>query len=199
MSNRMDFIYTDDEANVISLLNGESITSASGEEITMGQEDFILVPDNTEEQIATITENIITLQSEVSTATSIAKGANQSVTFESYSAMVSALNTLSNDVYNVGQNVMIVTLNVPDLWVSEIAEAAVEFTYNSEEDFTNQLSTNGYVQVGYYKLSALETQKVDLNEYAKNTDIPTITVDGVAAKTLKIYVSADGYLCIDTE
>lgn len=199
MSNRMDFIYTDDEANVISLLNGESIISASGEEITMGQEDFILVPDNTEEQIATITENIATLQSEVSTATSIAKGANQSVTFESYSAMVSALNTLSNDVYNVGQNVMIVTLNVPDLWVSENAEAAVEFTYSSDEDFTNQLSTNGYVQVGYYKLSALETQKVDLNEYAKNTDMPTITVNGTATKTLKIYVSADGYLCIDTE
>ena len=30
-------------------------------------------------------------------------------------------------------------------------------------------------------------------------DIPQITVDGVTTKTLKIYVNADGYLCIDTQ
>ena len=95
-------------------------------------------------------------------------GANKAVSFVNYSAMITSLNTLDNTAYSVGQNVMIVTLNVPDLWVSEIAEESVSYEYVSDTDFTTLLETQGYVQVGYYKLSALETQKVDLSEYAKN-------------------------------
>ena len=100
-------------------------------------------------------------------------GANKAVSFINYSSMITSLNALGNTSYNVGQNIMIVTLQVPDLWVSEIAETSVAYTYVSDDDFVNELTTNGSVQVGYYKLSALETQKVDLTEYAKLVDLDT--------------------------
>lgn len=103
----------------------------------------------------------------------IAKGANQAVSFENYSAMIAALNTLGNSVYNVGQNIMIVTLEVPDLWVSGTIETSVAYSYTSDDDFVSDLKANGSVQVGHYILSALETQKVDLTEYEKSSDVDT--------------------------
>lgn len=106
-------------------------------------------------------------------------GANKAVSFINYSSMISSLNALNNTEYNVGQNIMIVTLAVPDLWVSEIAETSVDYTYVSDDEFVNDLNTNGSVQVGYYKLSALETQKVDLTDYVKNTDYATSSKGGV--------------------
>ena len=53
------------------------------------------------------------------------------------------------------------------------------YTYTTDEAFTTALATNGYVQVGYYKLSALETQKVDLTNYVTNTDYATSNKGGV--------------------
>ena len=44
---------------------------------------------------------------------------------------------------------------------------------------TNELKTNGIVKVGYYVLSALETQKVDLTNYVKNTDYASSSKAGV--------------------
>lgn len=98
-------------------------------------------------------------------------GANKAVSFVNYSSMITSLNALGNTAYGVGQNVMIVTLNVPDLWVSEVLEESVQYTYVSDEDLVNELAQNGSVRVGYYVLSALETQKVDLTDYAKTEDV----------------------------
>lgn len=106
-------------------------------------------------------------------------GANKAVSFVNYSSMISSLNALPNTSYNVGQNIMIVTLSVPDLWVSEVVEESVTYAYVSDDDFVTGLTTNGSVQVGHYKLSALETQKVDLTEYVKNTDYATDGKGGV--------------------
>ena len=113
---------------------------------------------------------------------SIARGANQAVSYSNYQSMITAFNSLANDVYNVGQNVMIVTLQVPDLWISSIESTSVPYTYTTDEAFTTALATNGYVQVGYYKLSALETQKVDLTDYEQNTN-KTTTISSSSTNT----------------
>ena len=105
------------------------------------------------------------------TAISIAKGANQSLSFGDYATMVSVFNSLNNDIYRTGQNILIVTLNVPDLWVSAIAEESISYDYTIDEDLINLLKEQGFVQVGYYKLSQLETQKVDLKDYQKATEL----------------------------
>jgi hypothetical protein len=98
-------------------------------------------------------------------------GANKAVSFADYSSMILSLNELSNTVYTVSQNIMIVTRKVPDLWVSAIVDRRVSYTYVSDDDFVNELDTNGIVQVGYYVLSPLETQKVDLTEYIKKDSV----------------------------
>lgn len=98
-------------------------------------------------------------------------GANKAVSYGNYSTMITALNSLSRDVYNIGQNIMIVTLDVPDLWVSAVSSNKNTYTYTSDDAFVSALKANGSVQVGYYKLSMLETQKVDLTDYAKKTEV----------------------------
>ena len=130
------------------------------------------IEDNT---LTTVHKTIPTAINEVD---SIAKGANQALSYVNYSAMVTAFNSLANNVYNTGQNVMIVTLQVPDLWISGIESTSQTYTYTTDEAFTTELNTNGYVQVGYYKLSALETQKVDLTNYVTNTDYATAEKGG---------------------
>lgn len=116
-------------------------------------------------------------------------GANKAISFNSYSDMITELNSAANDKYTVGQNIMIVTLNVPDLWVSAINETAQPYTYTSDADMTDALAANGSITVGHFVISALETQKVDLTNYAttdyvdeaiSNIDIPdTATVKDV--------------------
>lgn len=113
------------------------------------------------------------------TAISIAKGANQSLTYQDYNEMITVFNSIDKDKYKVGQNILIVTLNVPDLWISAIEEESTPYTYVDDDTFTNELKTNGIIKVGYYILSALETQKVDLTEYVKNTDYITNSKAGI--------------------
>ena len=117
---------------------------------------------------------ITAIQNTANTAESIARGANQSLSFSNYQAMITAFNSLANNVYSTGQNVMIITLNVPDLWISSIESTSQTYTYTTDEAFTTALETNGYVQVGYYRLSALETQKVDLTNYYTKTQTDTL-------------------------
>ena len=131
--------------------------------------------DITDNSLTTINKTITSAINEVD---SIAKGANQALSYGNYSTMITAFNSLANNVYNVGQNVMIITLQVPDLWISGIESTSQTYTYTTDEAFTTALNTNGYVQVGYYKLSALETQKVDLTDYVKNTDYATAEKGG---------------------
>lgn len=141
------------------------------------------ITDNT---LQTVHKTIPTAINEVN---DIAKGANQALGYRNYQSMITSFNSLANNVYNVGQNVMIVTLNVPDLWISSIESTSQSYTYTSDSDFTNALSTNGYVQVGYYKLSALETQKVDLTNYVTNTDYANSSTAGVL-KTSTTYATS---------
>lgn len=123
---------------------------------------------------------------------SIAKGANQALSFASYAAMVTEFNSLDDDVYNVGQNIYIQTLEVPDLWISSVESTSTTYTYVDDATFVSGLDTNGYVQVGYYKLSALETQKVDLTNYVTNTDYATSTVAGVMKVSNGVVVGGTG-------
>ena len=129
--------------------------------------------DTTSQSLETTNKTIVGAINEVDR---IAKGANQALSYGNYSTMITAFNALADDVYNVGQNVMIITLNVPDLWISGIESSSSTYTYTTDEAFVNALNTNGYVQVGYYKLSALETQKVDLTNYYTKSEITNLLI-----------------------
>jgi len=152
--------------------------------------------DTTSSSLTTTSDSIVGAINEVN---SIAKGANQALSYGNYSTMITAFNALSATTYNVGQNIYIVTTDVPDLWISSIEETSSTYTYTTDEAFTTALATDGYVQVGYYRLSALETQKVDLTSYVKNTDYATSLVGGVVktGSNLGILINQNGNPYID--
>ena len=93
-------------------------------------------------------------------ADNLFNGANKAVSYKNYKTMVEDLNELPADAYKVGQNIYIVTMNVPDLWVSAISEESEKYTYESDVRITDVLALGGTVQFGYFILSPLETQKV---------------------------------------
>ena len=124
--------------------------------------------DGLETTVTTVTNDIDTLES-------IVKGRNQALAYNSYSEMITALNSMSADELKRGQNIYIGTVGVPDLWVYGVETSSVTYTYVDDLTFVQNLDTNTTVQVGYYKLAQLETQKVDLVEI--NTGISELQGD----------------------
>lgn len=195
---------TGTELDYLASLKGETgKTPVKGTDYWTEQDKKEIVSTTTgavTEEIQSTLDEINTNAEEANTtaeeAVTIAKGANVSLSFGDYLTMISVFNSLGKDVYRIGQNIMIVTLNVPDLWISEIAETSVSYNYTSDDDFKNELLTNGYVQVGVFKLSALETQKVDLTNYVKNTDYATTSKAGIVAIGSGFGISTSGAMRI---
>lgn len=129
------------------------------------------------------------IRDEIETVKDIAEGANIAIVFDSYSDLVTFFNSES-DTLKVGTNLYVKTIDVPDLWLSAVESTSVSYTYTTDEDFLSYINGNG--QIGYYKFSELETQKVDLSNYATLTDLGTkvsksgdtmtgdLTMDGTA-------------------
>ena len=124
--------------------------------------------DTLETTVTTYTDSIDTLES-------IVKGRNQALAYNSYSEMITALNSMSADELKRGQNIYIGTVGVPDLWVYGVETTKSTYTYTNDETFVNGLNNNVTVQVGYYKLAQLETQKVDVGGI--NTSIEGLQSD----------------------
>lgn len=108
------------------------------------------------------------------TSLSISKGANQALSYNDYQAMITNFNAFESEKFNLGQQVMIRTLNVPDLWVYNYTNEKIEYNYISDKTFVNTLTEQGYVQIGWYLLAQLETQKVDLTDYVKKEQFVTL-------------------------
>ncbi len=144
------------------------------------------------------------LAEEVKTVESIAKGAQQALSFGDYYSAVQTVGAVGADVYNVGQSLLIVTLEVPDLWVSGVSDTSVAYEYTTDDAFVEKLKETGSVQVGHYILSALETQKVNLQNYVeKYTGTPAqstavcYVVDNVDGErvddTFPVSINAEGW------
>ena len=136
------------------------------------------------------------LESEVDTLESIALGRNQALAYNGYSEMITALNNMSADELKRGQNIYIATLGVPDLWVYGVEETNVEYTYVDDDTFVEGLNVNTTVQVGYYKLAQLETQKVDVGGITN--DINTLQEDVEALESNSDILSSDVETLKDT-
>ena len=125
------------------------------------------------------------ISQKLSTVESIAKGANQAISYPTYKDMLlgnderEGLLALDSKVLNIGQSILIGTKDVPDVWVYKYIEPFANYEYKSEEEFANRLKTETHIQVGFYELYALETQKVDLVDYAKKETVEAVkdTID----------------------
>ena len=110
-----------DLASAVQTSLGKADTALQEHQDISGKQD---IEDNT---LTTVHK---TVPSAINEVNSIAKGANQTLSYGNYSTMITAFNSLANNVYNVGQNVMIITLQVPDLWISGIESTSQTGFYN---------------------------------------------------------------------
>ena len=115
---------------------------------------------------------------EIKEIESLAKGAVSGESFMDYAELVEALNSANSIDYVNAQHLLVRTLGVPDLWIYEVSTEYVPYEYIDDEAIVEAVKV-GTLQIGYYTLAALETQKVDLADYAKNTDYASATKAGV--------------------
>lgn len=105
----------------------------------------------------------------------------QATSFATIDAMISNLKSASNTAYNVGHDLYIVEKEVPDFWISSKQETFVEYTGDSTALIT-ALKQYDSVQIGYYKISVLETVKVDISNYVTTEELNSaITALGIDA------------------
>ena len=132
-------------------------------------------------------------------ALTIAKKANIAKAYSSYESLVSDLNLEVGKTFSVGQSIYIETIDVPDLWVKSVEESTVSYSYTNDSQFIEDVSAE--TQIGFYKLAFLETQKVDLSNYAEKsttlsgygiTDAYTKTeVDAMIPETVDAYTKTE--------
>lgn len=101
---------------------------------------------NLSNRVTTNEQNITNAQSTADEAKSIAEGRAKAVVFDTYANLVTELKSANNTKYKIGDNLFIKETNVPDYWISKVL-------------------TNNSGTYGYYEISPLETQKVDLSNY----------------------------------
>lgn len=109
------------------------------------------------EKIAEVQTDVVAAQDTANQAKSIAEGKVRAVVFDTVAAMTTALKAAAKTDYKIGDNLLIEETGVPDYWVSGILET----------------NTGTY---GYYTIAELETQKVDLTDYAKTADLKDGTI-----------------------
>ena len=163
-----------------------TITKADGTEesfIVEDGKDYILTNDDKEEIVDTVKPMVETdiqpilenIENIAKKAETIAEGASQTLNYLDYEDMVTNFNAFDKNKFNTGRNIMIKKLNVPDAWIYGLSEEYVDYTYTTDEDLISLLLSNEGLQVGYYILSPLETQKVDLTDYTKQEQFVTLT------------------------
>lgn len=133
-----------------------------------GDQDLSGLQTSSDSSLETIDKTITGAINEVN---SLAKGAQQAVSFDDYATLTSDVNSWTlDDVFgNIGQSLYIRLLNVPDLWIFDKLTNHIPYVYVDDETFVNSLDTVGYVQIGYYLISKLETSKLILTDYVPYT------------------------------
>jgi hypothetical protein len=122
----------------------------------------------------------------------IARGASTGKVYGDYKEMIDELTKASQDFLKVPDHIFIQEVNVPDLWVMGVHVVQYDYTFVSNEEFLRNLKDVGYIIIGYFVLGMLETQKVDLTDYAKKDQVPVISANlkenGAYTLTIKMGV-----------
>lgn len=135
---------------------------------------------------------VSTAQSRADDAYSLAEGRSKGVSYANISAFVTAFNELAKTSHHVGDNIYIQTIGVPDLWVYSVDNESSTYTYVSDAQFVSDIKASGYVKVGYFKVSMLEGEKIDLSAYqTKNDNTLTTTTKTVVGGINEVKSTAD--------
>lgn len=120
-----------------------------------------------------------TAQSTANEAKTLAQGKSKSLVYLNIQAMVQGLNALGPGELKMGDNVFIVTLERPDFWVNTVSSTSYTYNYTTDEALIEDSKAANGVQIGYYSLSMLETQKVNIPAF--ETDSGNLKANGTPA------------------
>lgn len=127
------------------------------------------------ENFARVDNQFIEQQGKIDIVESIALGAEKAISYSNYQEMVNTLNYLPREFFKAGQGINIVTMYVPDLWVVDVSENQDFYKYTNDQEIVDLINLQGVIKIGYFYLGQKETQKVDLVEYAKKSQVPVIS------------------------
>lgn len=115
------------------------------------------------------------LEKHLNTVEAIALGATKAISYNNYSEMVNTLNSLPKDFFKSGQDINVVTMKVPDIWVAYVDDTHEPYTYVDDNTIAETLKTIGLLKIGYFRLGQRETEKVELVDYAKKDQVPAFS------------------------
>ena len=141
-----------------------------------------------------VIEHCSELDNKIDNVEALAKGAVSGKVYADYESMIQALNVADKDFTKVPEHILVTALGVPDLWVMAVLDTRREYEYTTDEAVIAEINAeNGGLWVGYFVLSPLETQKVDLADYAKKDQVPVVnaTLKDNGAYTLTISVGVE--------
>ena len=98
-------------------------------------------------------------------AYALAEGKDNAFVYDTFSAMETDLKNASATKYKVGTQLLIKATDVPDYWISGTLTSPASTTSPSGTKDENDYYTE--YSIGYYKITILESQKVDLSGYAQ--------------------------------
>lgn len=125
-----------------------------------------LTADDAQANASTAIQNAETAQSLANNAYDVARGMAKATALDNVGDLVQFIDNISKDELKIGDNIYLRQLNVPDVWISHIFDDYTPYEYTTDEAFYNAMKQTGFVKVAFYGISMLETQKVDLTEYA---------------------------------
>lgn len=141
-------------------------------------------------------------QEKANQAYTLAEGRSRSASYATIAAMQTALEGANNSQFKVGDNIFIEAVDVPDFWVSKVNAT------KGTDKVPASGSFNSTYNVGYYTISKLETQKVDLSSYALKSYVDTqiannSSIQGIeftTNKTIKLKFKSGGNVTsVETE
>ena len=78
------------------------------------------------------------------------------------------------------------------MWIYQLTNEYKYYAYSSDEEIIELSASSNGLHVGYYILSQLETQKVDLTDYQKRSELQErpilITQENGNTETVKLVV-----------
>lgn len=146
--------------NGIYRLNAADFTVATNWRKQIDEQDVIASYQKiTDNRFNTTSKTVPGAVNEVLT---IAHGAQKALSFDNYSDLVYVVSNF--DIYDpsisIGQSLYVLSLNVPDLWLSDRYSEYESYTYTTDQALLADIQAGGgKLKIGYFYISILETEK----------------------------------------
>jgi hypothetical protein len=126
-----------------------------------------------------LNDRVDEIESEVDAIAAIQKQAAQAISYNNYEEMLQDLASADQDKFLIGQSIFIKTDGVTDVWVFNKMSESKTYTYTTDAKVQEDLAKLSGLEVGYYVLAPLESEKVNLTNYVQFNNAASAYNSGV--------------------